>query len=104
MERRRKHRAAPAAVRTDGGSSKQIARAGVYGTGRPHHTSGSPILTCGRASRCHDGQDYRVGYGLGVLDRESRTFELGVDVQRVPTRIVRKYTVTPRGRSLLGCP
>ena len=26
------------------------------------------------------------------------------DAVRVPTRFVRKYTVTPRGRSLLGCP
>ena len=28
------------------------------------------------------GQDYRVGYGLGVLDRESMNFELGVEAQR----------------------
>ena len=28
------------------------------------------------------GQDYRVGYGLGVLDRESLNLELGVDAQR----------------------
>ena len=28
------------------------------------------------------GRDYRVGYGLGVLDRESLNFELGVDAQR----------------------
>ena len=28
------------------------------------------------------GRDYRVGYGLGVLDRESLDFELGVDGQR----------------------
>ena len=28
------------------------------------------------------GQDYRVGYGLGVLDRESLAFELGVEAQR----------------------
>ena len=28
------------------------------------------------------GQDYRVGYGLGLLDRESLAFELGVEAQR----------------------
>ena len=28
------------------------------------------------------GQDYRVGYGLGVLDGESLTFNLGVEAQR----------------------
>ena len=28
------------------------------------------------------GQDYRIGYGLGILERESLTFELGVDAQR----------------------
>ncbi len=28
------------------------------------------------------GRDYRVGYGLGVLNRESLNFELGVDAQR----------------------
>ena len=28
------------------------------------------------------GRDYRVGYGLGVLDGESLNFELGVDAQR----------------------
>ena len=28
------------------------------------------------------GRDYRVGYGLGVLDRESLNVELGVDAQR----------------------
>ena len=28
------------------------------------------------------GRDYRVGYGLGVLDRGELNFELGVDAQR----------------------
>ncbi len=28
------------------------------------------------------GRDYRVGYGLAVLDRESLSFDLGVDAQR----------------------
>ena len=28
------------------------------------------------------GRDYRLGYGLGVLSRESLEFELGVDANR----------------------
>ena len=28
------------------------------------------------------GQDYRLGYSIGVLDQESLNFELGVDAQR----------------------
>ena len=34
------------------------------------------------------GRDYRVGYGLGVLDRGKLNFELGVDAQRreMPTQ------------------
>ena len=63
---------------------------------------GSPILTCGRASRCHDGQDYRVSYGLGVLDRESRTFELGVDVQRRTSPLLGGTSNGVLGRSTVG--
>ena len=37
----------------------------------------------GSASDLEYGQDYRVGYGLGVLDRESLAFELGVAAARV---------------------
>ena len=33
-------------------------------------------------SASEHGRHYRVGYGLGVLDPESLTVELGVDVQR----------------------
>ena len=33
-------------------------------------------------STSESGRDYRVGYGLGVLNRESLNFELGVDAQR----------------------
>ena len=28
------------------------------------------------------GRDYRLGYGLGVLNRKNLNFELGVDAQR----------------------
>ena len=35
------------------------------------------------------GRDYRVGYGLGVLNRESMHFELGVDAQRRESAIFR---------------
>ena len=40
---------------------------------------------------------------LRALDGEVAGLDLVADL-RVPTRFVRKYTVTPRGRSLLGCP
>ena len=34
------------------------------------------------------GRDYRVGYGLGVLDRESLNVELGIDAQRRESSIL----------------
>ena len=33
-------------------------------------------------STSEHGRDYRIGYGLGVLDREGLKFDLGVDAQR----------------------
>ena len=33
-------------------------------------------------STSEHGRDYRVGYGLGLLNRESLSFELGIDAQR----------------------
>ena len=30
------------------------------------------------------GRDYRVGYGLGLLDREHLNLELGLDARRRP--------------------
>ena len=48
------------------------------------------------------GQDYRVGYGLGVLDRESRTFELGVDAQRRTSPLLGGTSNGVLGRATLG--
>ena len=40
---------------------------------------GTPRFAVGTSAY---GRDYRLGYGLGVLNRESLNFELGVDAQR----------------------
>ena len=39
-------------------------------------------------STSEHGRDYRLGYGLGVLNRESLTFELGIDAQRRESPLV----------------
>ena len=39
-------------------------------------------------SRSEYGRDYRVGYGLGVVDNESLRFELGVDAHRRESRML----------------
>ena len=48
------------------------------------------------------GQDYRVGYGLGVLDRESLTFELGVDAQRRESPLLGGTSNGVVGRATVG--
>ena len=48
------------------------------------------------------GQDYRVGYGLGVLDRESLTFELGVDAQRRKSPLLGGTSNGVLGRATVG--
>ena len=48
------------------------------------------------------GQDYRVGYGLGVLDRESLTFELGVEAQRRNSPLLGGTSNGMLGRATLG--
>ena len=48
------------------------------------------------------GQDYRVGYGLGVLDRESLTFELGVDAQRRTSPLLGCTSNGVLGRATVG--
>ena len=48
------------------------------------------------------GQDYRVGYGLGVLNRESLTFELGVDAQRRTSPLLGSTSNGVLGRATLG--
>ena len=48
------------------------------------------------------GQDYRVGYGLGVLDRESMNFELGVEAQRRNSPTLGGASNGMLGRATLG--
>ena len=48
------------------------------------------------------GQDYRVGYGLGLLDRESLAFELGVEAQRRNSPILGGTSNGMLGRATLG--
>ena len=50
-----------------------------YGLPLGSHFVGTPRVSF---SASEHGRDYRVGYGLGVLDRESLNFELSVDAQR----------------------
>ena len=48
------------------------------------------------------GRDYRVGYGLGVLDRESLNFELGVDARRRESPMEGGASNGFMGRATLG--
>ena len=48
------------------------------------------------------GRDYRVGYGLGVLDRESLNFDLGVDAQRRESPMSGGASNGVLGRASLG--
>ena len=49
-----------------------------------------------------DGRDYRIGYGLGVLDRESLSFDLGVDAQRRESPMLARADMGFLGRAALG--
>ena len=48
------------------------------------------------------GRDYRVGYGLGVLDRGNVNFELGVDAQRRESTMRGEASNGFLGRATLG--
>ena len=48
------------------------------------------------------GRDYRLGYGLGVLNRGGLTFELGVDAQRRETPLANGTSNGVMGRATLG--
>ena len=48
------------------------------------------------------GRDYRVGYGLGVLDRSDVNFELGVDAQRRESPMHGEASNGFMGRGTLG--
>ena len=53
-------------------------------------------------SNSHYGRDYRVGYGLGVLDRANVNFELGVDAQRRESPMLDGADNGFLGRATLG--
>ena len=48
------------------------------------------------------GRDYRIGYGLAVLDRESLSFDLGVDAQRRESPMLDRADMGFLGRATLG--
>ena len=48
------------------------------------------------------GRDYRVGYGLGVLDRSDVNFELGVDAQRRESVMQGEASNGLMGRATVG--
>ena len=48
------------------------------------------------------GQDYRVGYGLGLLDRDSLAFELGVEAQRRSSPMLGGTSNGMLGRATVG--
>ena len=48
------------------------------------------------------GRDYRLGYGLGVVNRESLTFELGIDAQRRESPLVDGASNGAIGRGTVG--
>ena len=48
------------------------------------------------------GQDYRAGYGLGLLDRESLAFELGVEAQRRNSPMLGGTSNGMLGRATVG--
>ena len=48
------------------------------------------------------GRDYRAGYGLGLLNRESLTFELGLDAQRRESPLLGGASNGVLGRATVG--
>ena len=48
------------------------------------------------------GRDYWIGYGLGVLDRGSLTFNLGVDARRRESPMLDRADIGFLGRATLG--
>ena len=66
---------------TDGGLANGNRLDAEVGYGLPVGSRfvGTPKLGL---STSEHGRDYRLGYSLGVLSRESLDFELGIDAQR----------------------
>ena len=83
----------------DSSDSPRLAGVGGGGDGRRRAPDGGGELSARRLLGAHlpaASPERRETGGGGVPGLP--------DAVRVPTRFVRKYTVTPRGRSLLGCP
>ena len=74
---------------------------GQVGYGLPVGTRfvGTPRVGFGTSEY---GRDYRVGYGIGVLDRESLNFELGVDAQRRENAMFRRPGEGGADKQILG--
>ena len=53
-------------------------------------------------STSEHGRDYRIGYGLGVLDRESLKFDLGVDALRRKSPMLDRPDMGFLGRATVG--
>ena len=60
---------------------------------------GTPRVGFGTSER---GRSYRLGYSLGVLDREGLRFELGVDAQRRESPMLGGAANGVLGRASLG--
>ena len=74
---------------------------GEVGYGLP---VGSRLVGTPRAgfSTSEHGRDYRIGYGLGVLDRESLKFELGIDALRRESPLLDRADMGFLGRATVG--
>ncbi|MCY4119983.1 MAG: hypothetical protein OXG72_03575 [Acidobacteria bacterium] len=70
-----------------------------YGLPVGNRLVGTPRVAVGTSEY---GRDYRVGYGLGVLDRGNVNFELGVDAQRRESPMFNGADNGFLGRATLG--
>ena len=85
----------------DGGFAQGNRLDGEVGYGLPVGTRfvGTPRVGFGTSDY---GRDYRVGYGIGVLDRDSLNFELGVDAQRRENAMFRRPGEGGVDKQILG--
>ena len=78
------------------------AQAGTWAAASPSPTrSRGCRWTCGLTTSEY-GRDYRLGYGLGVLERGPVHFELGVDAQRRESPMHGEASNGLMGRATLG--
>ena len=81
------------------GSGGQVAAEVGYGLPVGARLVGTPRVGL---TTSEYGRDYRVGYGLGVLDRGNVNFELGVDAQRRESPMHGEASNGFMGRGTLG--